>query len=250
MIPRMFTFLLAASLGLTPLYAQQQQRPTERDRARPHVIEAWRLMSAESWAEALKEFEAAISIDPQFEDAYYGLGLAHVRLKEYGPAIGAYAKCRDLYRAETGKQFANQQEAQRYRRDRIMEIDEALRQNQQGPQTQAVQDRQRQLLDRKRQLQDDIARGNNMTISESVPAFVYVALGSAFFRLQQWDDAEREYKSAIAANPKTGEAFNNLAVVYLTTGRYDEAEKAVQSAEKAGYKVNSALKNEIKKKRG
>jgi tetratricopeptide (TPR) repeat protein len=239
---------LSLSTILTPFQARTPQ--SDRDRARPHVIGAWRLMGQEDWTGALKQFEAAVAIDPTFEDAYYGVGLAHVRLKEYGPAVAAYAKCRDLYEAQAGRQFTNQQEAQRYRRDRLMEIDEAMRQLQQGPQTQSVLDRQRQLQDRKRQLQDIVSRGNNMSISQGVPAFVYLALGSAFFRLEQWEDAEREYKSAIAADPKTGEAYNNLAVVYLTTGRYDEADRAVQSAEKAGYKVNSALKAEIKKKRG
>jgi hypothetical protein len=43
---------------------------------------------------------------------------------------------------------------------------------------------------------------------------------------------------------------NNLAVVYLITGPVAEAEKEVQSAEKAGYKVSGGLREEIRKKRG
>ena len=34
-----------------------------------------------------------------------------------------------------GKQFTSRQEAQRYRQDRLTEIDEAIRQDQTGPQT-------------------------------------------------------------------------------------------------------------------
>jgi hypothetical protein len=34
--------------------------------------------------------------------------------------------------------------------------------------------------------------------------------------------------------------------VYLTTGRIDEAERAVQAAEKAGFRVNPGLKDEIR----
>ncbi len=52
-----------------------------------------------------------------------------------------------------------------------------------------------------------------------------LALGSAYFRAERFADAEREYKAAIAADSKAGEAHNNLAVVYLQTGRYDEAEQ-------------------------
>src|SRR4029453_11080848 len=98
--------------------------------------------------------------------------------------------------------------------------------------------------------QESIQRGNDISLGNTVPAFVYVGLGSAFFRLEQWPDAEREYQATIAADPKTGEAYNNLAVVYLTTGRYAEADKAVQAAERAGYKVSPGLKDDIKKNKG
>ena len=66
----------------------------------------------------------------------------------------------------------------------------------------------------------------------SVPSFVSLALGSAFFRLGRLADAEREYKATIAADPKTGEAHSNLAVVYLQTGRFDDAEKVGQGGGK------------------
>ena len=80
----------------------------------------------------------------------------------------------------------------------------------------------------------------------SVPSFVSMALGSAFFRLGRLADAEREYKATVAVDPKTGEAYSNLAVVYLETGRFDEAEKAIKAAEKTGFKVNPQLKDDVK----
>jgi Tfp pilus assembly protein PilF len=82
-----------------------------------------------------------------------------------------------------------------------------------------------------------------------VPAFVSLALGSAYFRAGKLQDAEREYKAAIDADSKTGEAHSNLAVVYMETGRYDDAERSVAAAEKAGYKVHPQLKDDIKKRR-
>jgi len=62
-------------------------------------------------------------------------------------------------------------------------------------------------------------------------------------------DAEREYKATVAADPSSGEAFSNLAVVYLETGRIDEADKAVRAAEKTGFKVHPGLKDDIKKRK-
>ena len=239
--------LIGLILLTTSLHGQVSP---ERERARSHARTAWDFMRTESWAEAAKAFQQAIDVDREFEDAYYGLGLANMRMKKYGEAIQAYLKCRDLYQAMAGKQFSNRQDAQRYRQDRMTEIDEAIRQNQSGPQSLASQERVRQLQEQKRQIQEYAQRSQGLTLGQSVPAFVNVALGSAYFRTQQWAEAEREYKAAIATDPKSGEAFNNLAVVYLQTGRAKEAEEAVRSAEKAGFKVHPQLKADIKAKVG
>jgi Flp pilus assembly protein TadD len=172
-------------------------------------------------------------------------------LKKYVEAVAAYTKSRDLYRSQAGRQFSNQQEAQRYRRDRITEIDEQIRMAQTGPQTMQSQDQLRQLQNTRRDMMNSIERGTNMTLETSVPAFVSLALGSAYFRTEKLADAEREYKAAIAADPKSGEAHNNLAVVCMLTGRVDEAERSLAQAKKVGFKVNPQLEQDIKnKKRG
>ena len=60
-------------------------------------------------------------------------------------------------------------------------------------------------------------------------------------------DAEREYRETLTADPKLGEAHNNLAVVCLLTGRFPEADVEIKAAEKAGFKVNPQLKEDVKK---
>ncbi|MEO7272155.1 MAG: tetratricopeptide repeat protein [Vicinamibacterales bacterium] len=243
---RVLPLLLVA---LTLAASSTAQPTVDRDRARVQVRNGWREMDREDWAAAARDFQRATDIDRTFEDAFYGLGLAKVRLKHYGEAVLAYVKCRDLYRAHAGRRFSSEQDAQQHRRDRMVEIDDAIRQTQQGPQNVRAQERLRQLQEQRRQLQEAIRRGNDVTLGSDVPGYVYLGLGSAFFRLEQWEDAEREFKSAIEADGKLGEAYNNLAVVYLTTGRPAEAEHAVTSAEKAGYRVSPGLKDEIKKNR-
>ena len=239
-------FIAAALLVLSTGVSGQQ--PPERQRARPYYSKGLALMQTESWADAAKSFQQAIDIDQQFEDAYYGLGLANMRMKKYSDAIGAYLKCQDLYRAFAGKQFANRQEAQRYRQDRLTELDEAIRQAQSGPQSMSSQERVRQLQEQRRQVQEYAQKGLNLTVENSVPAFVSVGLGSAYFRTEQWANAEREYRAAIAVDPRSGEAHNNLAVVYLQTGRFKEAQDEVKAAERVGYKVHPQLKEDIKAK--
>ena len=63
------------------------------------------------------------------------------------------------------------------------------------------------------------ARQRNLSIpiDASVPYFVPMALGAAYFRSGQFENAEREYKTAIEANPNSGETHTNLAVLYMTT---------------------------------
>ena len=134
----------------------------------------------------------------------------------------------------------------------LTELDEMIRQVQAAPPSARTQDQMRQLMERRQRVQDALSGGSMLSLESTVPPWVSLALGSAYFRAEQFADAEREYKAAIAADSKSGEAYSNLAVVYLQTGRYDEAEKAVKAAEKAGFRVNPMLKEDItaKKKAG
>ena len=241
--------LVAVMLSVVVLGAQTA---TDRERARTQVKLGWESMKAEAFAEAAKAFQQAVDIDPGFEYAYYSLGRADIALKKYVDAIAAFSKSRDLYQALSGRQFSSAQEAQRFRNDRITEIDEQIRIVQSGPQTPQAQDQLRQLQNTRRDLQLAIQRGtSSMSIENTVPAWVSLSLGSAYFRAGKMADAEREYKATIAADPKSGEAHSNLAVVYMTTGRLDEAEKSIEAAKKAGFRVNPQLEQDIRsRKRG
>jgi tetratricopeptide (TPR) repeat protein len=242
------TAVIAAVCAVTWAAVVAQMSP-ERERARPHYRAGEGFLRIEAWKEAAKSFQQAIDIDPRFEDAYYGLGRAQMAQRQFAEAITSYSKCRDLYRAEGGRRFANQQEARRHWQDRIMEVDDVLRQYQQGTnpqQTSQTSQRIRQLQELRRDLQERLTRSLGVSIDSTVPSFVSLALGSAYFRSSQLADAEREYKAAIDVDPKSGEAHNNLAVVYLETGRFADAERSVAAAEKAGFKVHPQLKQDIK----
>lgn len=82
---------------------------------------------------------------------------------------------------------------------------------------------------------------------QQTPAEVSLALGSAYYRNNQPQDAEREWVAATTANPRLGEAHNNLAVIYMMSGRKKEAEEAVKAAERARFRVPPQLKADIAK---
>lgn len=238
---------LVVALTLAAVVAAQT--PPDRQRARTHNRLGWELMTAESWEGAAREFQQAIAIDRTFEDAHYGLGRAHIALRQYVLAIETLTTCRQLYIAQAGKQFASQQDAQRYRQDRITEIDEQIRQVQAMPPTAQQQDLLRQLNNQRRDIQNAITKGSGMSIDATVPPWVSLSLGSAYFRSGKLTDAEREYKSALVVDSKFGEAHSNLAVVYFETGRVAEAEESLKSAKKAGFKVNPQLEQAIKRRK-
>jgi tetratricopeptide (TPR) repeat protein len=247
------TFAAALIIVMTAA-ALPAQRPgpqgqADRDRARTFNRLGWEALRSEKYDEAIKSFRDAIDLRPDYEYAYYGLGRAHLASRQYVQAIGALEKCRDLYRAQGSKQFSSIQDAQRFRQDRIMEIDEQIRLLQSARPTAATQDLIRQYDTVRRDLQEAIRRDTGLTIDASVPSWVSLSLGSAYFRSSRLADAERAYKEALESNARLGEAHNNLAVVYLETGRYKEAADAVAAAKKTGFKVNPELERAIETRR-
>ena len=79
----------------------------------------------------------------------------------------------------------------------------------------------------------------------TVPPWVTLSLGSAHFRNGNLPEAEKAYKATITTDPKSGEALNNLAVVYMETNRLEEADASLKAAKKTGFKVNPNLEQDI-----
>ena len=227
----------------------QQANVADRRVAEQHYTAGWQALRTESFEESAREFQAAIDSYPGFTLAYYGLGRAEMGLKKFAEAARAYENCKRNYERAGGQQFRQQLDANRARQDQEMELKEAIRQTSQGPQNQRSQDLTRQLQNQLNLVRQNADRGMNVSIEAAVPPFVTLALGSAYFRQERFADAEREYKLSVASDPKMGEAWNNLAVVYLMTSRYVDAENAVKAAEKAGYNVSPNLKDDIKRKK-
>ena len=241
----------ALLVGYAPMSAQLPGGSVER--ATRLYKSGWESMHREAWAEAARQFQQAIDIDPKFTLAYYSLGRAEMGLHNFAKAIDAYTRCRELYVASGGEHFSSQLEANKRLDDRILETKIAIDQAGQtspakaGTQSQSLMIRElRNQLDRLMQARD---RNQNVTMDATVPYFVPMALGAAYFRSGKIGDAEREFKAAIDANPASGETHNNLAVLYMTIGRLEESIHEVTLAEKTGFKVNPQFKQDLEAKR-
>lgn len=241
--------LVALLVGHAPIAAQR----VDTVRATRLYKVGWESMHHEAWAAAAKAFQQSIDIDPKFALAYYSLGRAEMALRNFPKAIAAYTTCRELYVASGGEHFNSQLEATKRLDDRILEMRIAIDQAEQVPTskagTQSQNLRVRELrieLDRLTQAKD---RNITISLDATVPYFLPLALGAAYSRSGKLVDAEREYKAAIELDSSAGEAHNNLAVVYLATGRIEAAAQEVALAEKGRFRVNPDLKAEIAERR-
>jgi tetratricopeptide (TPR) repeat protein len=200
------------------------------------------LMSTEQFERAAEAFSEAISKDGLLILAHYGLGHADMNLQRFPSAIKAYEGCIEAMRALHDLQQTNQFEGDKQRDDQIRELRGVLERAQRGSFGPTVMALEQQLRD----LQN---LRTKITGPFHPPAEVLLALGSAHFRNGNRDEAEVAWKAALDANPKLGEAHNNLAVIYMQTDRLDAADEELKQAEKAGFKVNPQFKADLKQRR-
>jgi tetratricopeptide (TPR) repeat protein len=248
-------WLAAGALGADQPRSVTTNRLTpEQRQALDHLRSGQKLMRAERFDAAADEFRNAVRLDPLLAMAYYGLGQAQMALKNYPEAVRAYLSCREAFGklelADAGERAAFGQA----REDQIRDLKDSIRQLEMEMRgLQANSSSATRLGSRIQTLQlqvDSLERLRGAELEGAgagIPAEVLLALGSAHFRSSRPDDAEREYKAAIAARPKFGEAHTNLAVLYLHTGRAAEALQELKLAEKSGFRVHPELKKEIEK---
>ena len=243
--------LALALLLTTPAFGGTPPDPLVRQRAQEHFRAGQELLLSDAYAGAADEFRAAIDLDRRLALAHYGLGQSYMGLKSYAQAIQAFTRCRQVYEELAAESHVQGERANQWVEDEIrslkdqqIQIESRLRQVA-GSNTATIQRALSQVQQRLNQLEHLRQRQDFLA---PVPAGVALALGSAYLRSGQMEAAEREYLVALEGNPKMGEAHNNLAYVYMVTGRVADAERSLKLAEKNGFRVNPEFKNELKQK--
>ncbi len=211
--------------------------------SRAQAIEFFRagqeLLSAEQFEKAIDAFSRAVAKDRLMSIAHYGIGQANMNLHRYASAARAYKDCIEAMRTLHGLEQTSKFEVDRQREDEIRELKVVLNQSMRGtPSPTRLQYEQRlRDLELQRRSAGDVF---------TPPAQVLLALGSAYFRNGEVESAEANWKAAVDVNPKYGEAHNNLAVIYMQTGRLTEAARELKLAEKNGFRVNPQFKNDLR----
>lgn len=221
-----------------------QQSTVDEKRVEILYREGVQLMRSERWEQAASVFKAVIEIDPLMALAHYNLGQCRMAQRRFVEAVSAYRDSRQAFEKLSTLSQRDRETRDRTRRDEINEIRTSLsrlnlsKSSASGAYAVTLENRLRTL---------EAMDGRDRSEKAAVPGEVMLALGSAYFRQENLVDAEIEWKAAVQASPRLGEAHNNLAVAYMMTGRKKEAEDAVKAAERAGFRVNPGLKDDIRK---
>jgi Tfp pilus assembly protein PilF len=226
--------------------AERLADEASRRQALEHYRTGQEYMSAERFGAAAESFTAAIGKDPLLVVAHYQLGQAYMGIQRYASAIQPYQGAIEAMKALHGLEQSQRFEVDKQRQEMIRELRTELTSQSQFSHL-APQVREQRMMVIEQRVKELENQRRDVGRPFEVPAFVLLAMGSAHFRNGDRDAAQTEWESAVKTNPKYGEAHNNLAVIYMMTGRKAEAENAVKMAEKAGFKVNPQLKSDIAK---
>jgi len=253
-LSRLVGSLLVLLLVAVPVKAQIQIDRYDYATDVPKALAAQRMLSgidalrAANNAEAVANFTEAVRLDPSLVVARYGLGQAFMTTHRYADAVGAFEECRQAYLLTVAKMNADRLNLE-VRRQFDLDIlrrklgvwssDQLL-----GTRTQATWGRWMS------HVENANAAYGWLPWPLETPAFLSVALGSAYFKADRLTEAEREYRAAIQSDPHSGDAHNNLAVVDMLTGRYADARREVKAAEEAGVKIDPRFKRELAEKSG
>jgi len=232
--------MLGALAAVCPSLGAAQQLASEEDRRA--ALEFFRSgqahMNSERFEQAAQEFTRAIQKDRLFTLAYYQLGQADMALQRYTAAIRAYEGCIAAGETLFGLSQTDRFEVERARDDEIRELRQSMQQM-------ALNGQQIRQVRAEQHLQELERQRSSLGGTFHPSAEVLLALGSARFRTGDRNGALANWLEAATANPKLGEAHNNLAVVYMMNGQRQEAQRSVSLAEKAGFRVNPQLKQDI-----
>jgi len=233
--------VLMTALTASPADAQK----LVDEQSRRQAMELYRVgqdfMAREQFEKAAESYRSAIEKDPLLSVAHYQLGQAHMNLKRYASAVMAYQGCIDSMASLHHLEESNKFEVDKVRQETIRELRTELNS------TSQKMDELKKTVLSQRLTELEMERTSKSGGPFRPPAFVMLAIGSAYFRNGDRESAGSAWEAAVQADPKLGEAHNNLAVFYMLSGRRPEAENAVKQAEKAGFKVNPQLKADIKK---
>jgi tetratricopeptide (TPR) repeat protein len=265
------TNIVLGVLGITvlalPLFTQKDFNMAERKivenfkRATPFYLEGAKQFAKGNLDKAEKKLLEALAIMPEHADVYYLMAQIQLRRKEFSKALASISTAEKNY-AYIGKfqTFTHQQYLDRLRQQR-QDLDEQRQRIQDAmsrlpplssAEPASLQERGRaesaiQAITRTIQT-IDTRLNSPIPPTFEIPADYYFTHGNVLFQSGKRADAEAQYREAIRIDPTHGNAYNNLALVSFSLGKYQEALDCLVRAEASGVKINPDFKRAVGEK--
>jgi tetratricopeptide (TPR) repeat protein len=203
----------------------------------------------ENWTATERELDRCLKAVPDHHEAHYFK--AQIRYKE-----GDFVQALDhMTAAENGyvhfaavleeakiSQMMNDVDKEQDLADLIPALEKALDQSVCKPPTYmaAITDAKNKLEETKNEKPDALRKGK-----AAVPAEYLYFHGNCLYRLKRYDEAESQYREALAADPAHANATNNLLSLLYGQKRYADALTALEQAEHLKVPVQEGLKKAV-----
>jgi len=210
--------------------------------ARSHYTKAMQLLADNKLAEGEAELLEAIKTFPQLAEGFVELGNLSMRRKEYREGLERYLKARDALAELQGIRRQQEAERQRQLQESIDLLNERIRDL--GRSTQTSEGKIQQAMAHLEKLQQE-KTNTQPTIESPFTPEVHFLVGTAQMKLEQFEEAAKEFQNALTLRPNFGEAHNNLAVVLYYRRNYPACWEHLRAAERAGIRVDPLFKEEL-----
>ena len=247
--------ILGLAMLALPLLAQTNFNMDEKrlieshKRANPLYLDGARLFAKGDLDKAEKKLQDALAIMPEHADASYVLAEVQLKRKDLPRALALILDAMKNYafianfHTFTHQQYLDRlrQQRQSLEAQRLEILDNLSRlparsRPDSTPGTQAIA----------RSIQEiDQRLSQPIPPTFEIPADYHFIHGNVLFQMGKRADAEASYQEAIRLDPSHGRAYNNLALVLFSLGRYHEALDCLLRAEGAGVKVNPEFKRDL-----
>ncbi len=219
--------------------------------ALPHYDKAVKAFSRTDYEAARRELHKAIAAMPQYSYAHLLMAKTWYLSKRYDEALPAIERAETAWREFAGiaaDAKSQQSDALLRQRRNLQDQINALQADYRQAATQQQRDQIQNYISTLQHQIDDIDRdqvSRAPTELATLPAEYSFVHGNILLRMNRLIDAEPQYLRAIEANPKYGEAFNNLASLYFQAGRLEEARSVLAQARGRGLPINLDLERAV-----
>lgn len=193
---------------------------------------------------AIKEYETALQLDPNYTDAYCNLGFIYERQGRLERAIAVYVSALQINPISSwiylslGRVYYRKR---RYR-DAIEVLSKGLEIEPQNAYAHVLMGLAYSVTG---QLDEGINELKEALRIDSCSDLAYLNLGLAYSQKGRYDHAADAYKEAIRINPKNKLAHYNLGVLYLSKGETALARRELELALQYGYEPARKLLREM-----